>query len=169
MWHHPQHQRYKRLYSCGDITRISRNTIYEPRAVSLGPIHHLNDKYQLGENYKLVLTNEFVKGNKERISYLYKMIGEKINELKDCFEKGVIEDYDDASLIWMLLVDGCAILQYIDCAVNNNFEKMNIKPDSIAFTQQDLFLLENQIPYRLLKNELEWEWKAVEGINWALH
>ena len=88
---------------------------------------------------------------------MYKMIGEKINELKDCFEKGVIEDYDDASLIWMLLVDGCAILQYIDCAVNNNFEKMNIKPDSIAFTQQDLFLLENQIPYRLLKNELESE------------
>ncbi|KAK4580904.1 hypothetical protein RGQ29_024524 [Quercus rubra] len=129
---------------------------YEPRAVSLGPIHHRNDKYQLGNHYKLVLTNEFVKGNKERISYLYKMIGEKINELKDCFEKGVIEDYDDASLIWMLLVDGCAILQYIDCEVNNNFEKMNIKPGSIAFTQQDLFLLENQIPYRLLKWLMSW-------------
>ncbi|KAK4580908.1 hypothetical protein RGQ29_024528 [Quercus rubra] len=124
---------------------------YEPRAVSLGPIHHRNDKYQLGKNYKLALTNEFVKGNKERISYLYKMIGEKINELKDCFEKGVIEDYDDASLIWMLLVDGCAILQYIDCAVNNKFEKMNIKPDSIAFTQQD-FWSENE---RQLKESIE--------------
>ena len=84
---------------------------YEPKAVSLGPIHHGNARYQLGENYKLVLTYEFVKGSKEKINYLYKMIGENINELKDCFEKGVIESYDDESLIWMLLVDGCATLQ----------------------------------------------------------
>ena len=69
----------------------------------------------------------------------------------------------------MLLVDGCAILQYIYCAVNTaspanpadparadkkKFEDLTIKPDSVAFTvfiQQDLFLLENQLPYCLLK------------------
>ena len=28
---------------------------YEPRVVSLGPIHHRNPKYQLGEQYKLLL------------------------------------------------------------------------------------------------------------------
>ena len=44
---------------------------YEPRSVSLGPINHGNDKYQLGENYKLVLTYEFAKGSKEKINYLY--------------------------------------------------------------------------------------------------
>ena len=48
---------------------------YEPRAVSLGLIHHGIDKYQLGEQYKLVLTYEFVKGSKEKINYLYKKIG----------------------------------------------------------------------------------------------
>ncbi|XP_065633837.1 UPF0481 protein At3g47200 [Quercus suber] len=130
--------------------------LYEPRTVSLGPIHHRNDKYQIGEQYKLALTYEFVKGSKEKINYLYKKIGKKINELRDCFEKGVIEGYDDEALIWLLLVDGCAILQYIDCSAKNKFEELNIKPDSIAFTQQDLFLLENQLPYRLLKWLMRW-------------
>ncbi|XP_065635375.1 UPF0481 protein At3g47200 [Quercus suber] len=149
---------------------------YEPKAVSLGPIHHGNARYQLGENYKLVLTYEFVKGSKEKINYLYKMIGEKINELKDCFEKGVIENCDDESLIWMLLVDGCATLQYIYCAANSKFEDLNIKPDSVAFTQQDLFLLENQLPYRLLKwlmswsgNEADLKQSIIDYINWHVN
>ena len=136
--------------------------LYEPRTVSLGPIHHRNDKYQLGEQYKLVLTYEFVNGSKEKINYLYKMIGENINELRDCFEKGVIEGYDDETLIWLLLVDGCAILQYIYCAAKNKFKELNIKPDSIAFTQQDLFLLENQLPYRLLKWLMSWSENGAE-------
>ncbi|KAK7859765.1 hypothetical protein CFP56_002162 [Quercus suber] len=50
-----------------------------------------------------MLTCEFVKGSK-------------------CFEKEVIEDYKDKDLIWLLLVDTYAILQYIDYTTNNNFE-----------------------------------------------
>ncbi|KAM3690924.1 hypothetical protein ACB094_09G156800 [Castanea mollissima] len=137
--------------------------LYEPRAVSLGPIHNGGKKYKLGEAYKLMLTYEFVKGSKQMINDLYKKIGEKIEELKECFEKEVIEDYDDESLIWMLLVDGCATLQYIYCAANSKFGDLNIKPDSIAFTQQDLFLLENQLPYRLLNWLMTWSGSANEG------
>uniref|UniRef100_A0A7N2M361 Uncharacterized protein n=1 Tax=Quercus lobata TaxID=97700 RepID=A0A7N2M361_QUELO len=95
--------------------------LYEPRAVSLGPIHHGCEKYKLGEKYKLMLTYEFVKGSKEMINDLYKKIGEKIEELKD-----------------------------------------------IAFTQQDLFLLENQLPYRLLNWLMTWsanECKLRESID----
>ncbi|KAK4580905.1 hypothetical protein RGQ29_024525 [Quercus rubra] len=136
--------------------------LYEPRTVSLGPIHHPNDKYQLGEQYKPVLTYEFVNGSEEKINYLHKKIGENINELRDCFEKGVIEGYDDETLIWLLLVDGCAILQYIYCAAKNKFKELNIKPDSIAFTQQDLFLLENQLPYRLLEWLMSWSENGAE-------
>ncbi|KAK7840255.1 upf0481 protein [Quercus suber] len=92
---------------------------YEPRAVSLGPIHHGNEKYKLGEKYKLVLTYEFVEGSEEKINDLFKKIKEKIKELKECFEEEVIKSYDDEDLIWLLLVDGCATLQYIYCAANN--------------------------------------------------
>ncbi|KAM3738807.1 hypothetical protein ACB098_09G158700 [Castanea mollissima] len=135
---------------------------YEPRAVSLGPIHHGNEKYKLGEKYKLVLTYEFVERSEEKINDLFKKIKEKIKELKECFEEEVIKSYNDEDLIWLLLVDGCATLQYIYCAANNGFEDLNIKTDSVAFTQQDLFLLENQLPYRLLKWLMSWSKKEAE-------
>ena len=123
---------------------------YEPKVVSLGPIHHDNPKYQLGENYKLRLTNAFIKGSGKSMQDLYKKIKEKINELRTCFEREVTKDYDDEALTSILFVDGCAILQYIYCATNDKFKELNIKTDSVAFGQQDLFLLENQLPYRLL-------------------
>ena len=129
---------------------------YEPRVVSLGPTHHRNPKYQLGEQYKLLLTYEFVKGSEKKINDLYEKIKEKIKDLRDCFEKEVTVDYDDEELAWLLFVDGCAILQYIYCAVNDKFEELKIKPDSVAFGQQDLFLLENQLPYCLLKWLMSW-------------
>nr|XP_023876612.1 uncharacterized protein LOC111989038 [Quercus suber] len=135
---------------------------YEPKTVSLGPIHHGNEKCKLGEKYKLVLTYEFVGGSEERINDLFKKIKEKIKELKECFEEEVIKSYDDEDLIWLLLVDGCATLQYIYCAANNRFEDLNMKTDSVTFTQQDLFLLENQLPYRLLKWLMIWIQKEAE-------
>ena len=138
------------------------NIHYEPRAVSLGPIHHGNEKYKLGEKYKLVLTYEFVKGSEKKINDLFKKIEEKIKELKECFEEEVIKSYDDEDLTWLLLVDGCATLQYIYCAANDRFEDLNIKTDSVAFTQQDLFLLENQLPYRLLKWLMSWSQNEAE-------
>uniref|UniRef100_A0A2N9FPM3 Uncharacterized protein n=1 Tax=Fagus sylvatica TaxID=28930 RepID=A0A2N9FPM3_FAGSY len=100
---------------------------YEPRVVSLGPIHHRNPKYQLGEQYKLLLTYEFVKGSEKMINDLYEKIKEKIKDLRDCFKREVTVDYDDEELAWL-----------------------------VAFGQQDLFLLENQLPYRLLKWLMSW-------------
>ena len=124
---------------------------YEPRVVSLGPIHHGKEKYKLGEKYKLVLTYDFVNGSGKEIKDLYKKIEENIKELKECFEEEVTKKYDDEALAWLLFVDGCAILQYIYCATKDRFKQLNIKTDSVTFGQQDLFLLENQLPYRLLK------------------
>ncbi|XP_059428806.1 UPF0481 protein At3g47200-like [Corylus avellana] len=132
---------------------------FEPRVVSLGPMHHGNPKYHLGEMYKHKLAYEFVKqfgcndGNTldDDINYLHGKIKKEIKQLRGCFEEEVTKNYDDEALAWMLFVDGCAILQYIFCAAKNKFEELNIKNDSVAFAQQDLFLLENQVPYRLLK------------------
>ncbi|KAM4079975.1 hypothetical protein ACJW30_09G157000 [Castanea mollissima] len=127
------------------------NKYYEPKVVSLGPIHHGKPNYQLGENYKLLLTNKFIEDSGKSMQDLYQKIKEKINELRTCYEKEVTKDYDDEALTSILFVDGCAILQYIYCATNiDKFKELHIKTDSVAFGQQDLFLLENQLPYRLL-------------------
>uniref|UniRef100_A0A2N9EQA9 Integrase catalytic domain-containing protein n=1 Tax=Fagus sylvatica TaxID=28930 RepID=A0A2N9EQA9_FAGSY len=86
---------------------------YEPRVVSLGPIHHGKPKYQLGEKYKLVLTYEFMEGNYNTMEEAFNKIREKIKELRECFEEEVTKEYGDEALTWLLFVDGCAILQFI--------------------------------------------------------
>jgi hypothetical protein len=122
---------------------------FEPRVASLGPIHHGKPKYQLGEKYKLKLAYEFVQDCGKNINLLYE-VEKKIKQLRECYEEEVTKKYNDKELAWMLFVDGCAILQYIFYAANDKFKEFNIKADSAAFAQQDLFLLENQVPYRLL-------------------
>ena len=124
---------------------------YEPRAVSLGPIHHGKPKYQLAEKYKLILASEFIKDSGKVIDELYKNIADNIKELRECYEEEVTKDYTDKALAWILFVDGCAILQYIYCHSTQTFKDLNIKNDCAARGQQDLFLLENQLPYCLLK------------------
>ncbi|XP_030924546.1 UPF0481 protein At3g47200-like [Quercus lobata] len=126
---------------------------FEPRMVSLGPIHHGKENYQLAEKHKLVLTSEFIKDSSKTIQEVYKKVEENIKELRECFEEEVTEKYDDEALAWLLFVDGCAILQYIYCAtsLNNKFKELSIKNDCVAFGHQDLFLLENQLPYSLLE------------------
>uniref|UniRef100_A0A2N9F1U4 Uncharacterized protein n=1 Tax=Fagus sylvatica TaxID=28930 RepID=A0A2N9F1U4_FAGSY len=124
---------------------------FEPRLVSLGPIHHGKPKYQLGEKYKHVLTNKFMEGNSNTKEEVINKIKEKIEELRECFEEEVTKGYDDEALACLLFEDGCATLQFIYCATNDNFKELGMINDGVAFGYQDLFLLENQLPYRLLK------------------
>ncbi|KAJ0014922.1 hypothetical protein Pint_20674 [Pistacia integerrima] len=66
---------------------------------------------------------------------------------------------DDDDLAWMFFVDGCVLLHYIEFAVLTDkkdpmiekFKEKGIKVDYLVYVQQDLFLLENQLPYGVLK------------------
>ncbi|KAG6618137.1 hypothetical protein I3842_Q125400 [Carya illinoinensis] len=114
---------------------------FEPRVVSLGPIHHGNKEYQAAEDFKLGMASEFVEDSGESGEFLLEKIVGNIKQLKQYFDEKVAEKYDDETLAWMLFVDGCAVLQSIHTAD---------KKDQMAFVQQDMLLLENQLPYRLL-------------------
>jgi hypothetical protein len=70
---------------------------FEPRVASLGPIHHGNTKYQLGEKYKLKLAYEFVQGCGKDINLLYE-VSKEIKQLRECFEEEVTKKYDDEAL-----------------------------------------------------------------------
>ncbi|KAG7958815.1 hypothetical protein I3843_10G037200 [Carya illinoinensis] len=126
---------------------------YEPRVVSLGPIHHGKENYQLAETFKSQLANEFFKSSDKTIEEICEVVDGEIKELRKCFEEEVTKKYNDVDLAWILVVDGCAILQYIDLAIKGKFKDLDIKHDSVAFCQQDLFLLplEDQVPYSLLE------------------
>ncbi|KAM3690772.1 hypothetical protein ACB094_09G147400 [Castanea mollissima] len=122
----------------------------EPRVVSLGPIHHGKPAYQLTEEYKLMLANKFIGKTGRTDEELYGIIEKNIKELRGYYDEKVTQKYSDEDLAWMLFVDGCATLHFIDSIVNDTIKDVKIKNDQVAFVQQDLFLLENQLPYKLL-------------------
>ncbi|KAF5471806.1 hypothetical protein F2P56_008573 [Juglans regia] len=123
---------------------------FKPRIVAIGPIHHGEPKYKRAEVYKLRMASYFVKDSGRKDDILYDIVEKNIEQLRQCFDEKVTEKYSDQALAWMLFVDGCAILQSIHCAVSNNCKDWTMKYDLMAFTKQDLFLLENQLPYQLL-------------------
>ncbi|CAN6586314.1 unnamed protein product [Malus baccata var. baccata] len=124
---------------------------YEPRAVAIGPFHHGNPRCELAEEFKLMLTKRFLKYTSQTDEALHQRVEKKIKELRECYAKEATETYDDEALAWMLFLDGCSTLQFIHSFVDEKLEELSIKRDQIAFAQQDLFLLENQVPYQVLE------------------
>ncbi|GMN55502.1 hypothetical protein TIFTF001_024618 [Ficus carica] len=124
---------------------------YEPRVVSVGPIHHGKRNLRLSEQYKPKLAARFIRESGQETRALYRIIDDKIDQLKDYYHEDVQKAYDDKTLSWILFFDGCSVLQFIYDFVQDQLKDIMIKIDHIAFTLQDLFLLENQIPYEVLK------------------
>ncbi|KAJ9181022.1 hypothetical protein P3X46_009198 [Hevea brasiliensis] len=126
---------------------------YEPRVVAIGPIHHGCPNFDYAETIKHRLAGHFMEEQGIDAKDLYKKIMEKLDKLKLCYVEDVIKCYSDDELAWMFLVDGCAMLNFIHRVVKDDekVKKLNIKKDQVAFAQQDLFLLENQLPFELLE------------------
>ncbi|KAM3690770.1 hypothetical protein ACB094_09G147200 [Castanea mollissima] len=122
----------------------------EPRVVSIGPIHHGKPKYRLAEEYKLTLAEYFIIESGKTHKELYMVIKNNIEQLRKCFDEELIHNYNDEALAWMLFVDGCATLKFIHSVVEKKVKDFKIKNGQVAFVQQDLFLLENQLPYQIL-------------------
>ncbi|KAI5318037.1 hypothetical protein L3X38_037745 [Prunus dulcis] len=122
---------------------------YEPRVAAIGPFHHgSKPKYEHAEKIKLQLAVNFVNDSEQKDADLPK-VQEKIKDLRECYDEEATKDFDDDSLAWMLFVDGCSTLEFI--YKHEKLESFKIKRDQVAFAEQDMFLLENQLPYQLLE------------------
>ncbi|MCH98458.1 DUF247 domain protein [Trifolium medium] len=67
----------------------------------------------------------------------------------------------------MLLVDGCSLLHILENADFNEPELMNIKVDQLVPVIMDVLLLENQLPYHVLK--LLWKNEEAQLIDTMVH
>ncbi|KAJ9695444.1 hypothetical protein PVL29_010759 [Vitis rotundifolia] len=130
--------------------------LFEPRVVSVGPYHHHNHDLRAAEMLKRLMTKRFILQSGQAIEVLYNKIVSEISELRNCYNKNATKKYNDEDLAWMMLVDGCSLLHYIRCyTTEGKLMDLPIKYQNAAFAQQDLFLLENQLPFRVLELLLE--------------
>jgi len=131
---------------------------YSPKLVSLGPIHHDNPNLKTGEKYKLMWAAKYLDNTGRNPHDLHKKIADNIDELKSRFSDDVLtlarnslQGFEclEEKLSWMLFVDGCSLLYILDNIVHPR--DMNIKRDLVILVMMDVVLLENQLPYEVLK------------------
>ncbi|KAG4998529.1 hypothetical protein JHK85_029968 [Glycine max] len=137
-----------------------------PKLISLGPIHHNhnhnNESLKLGEDYKLLWTSKFVTKYHENINedtnqvaqFLLKRIKDDIKELKNLFDEDTILlgwKSNDNYLAWMLFVDGCSLLYFMENIDMQHPEALNLELDQLMQMWRDMWLLENQLPRKLLE------------------
>ncbi|XP_062019202.1 UPF0481 protein At3g47200-like [Rosa rugosa] len=150
----PQSQSSKpKIQRVPDMLRDHRKfeKYYEPRAVAIGPFHHNKARCQLAEKFKPALAAKFIKESGRQAEDLHKVIEDNISTLKDCYNEEATRSYTDEVLTDLLFLDGCSTLQFIYSFMHHELASFKIKRDQVAFAKQDLFLLENQLPYQVLE------------------
>ncbi|KAJ9695441.1 hypothetical protein PVL29_010756 [Vitis rotundifolia] len=126
----------------------------EPSVISIGPYYHGHDNLQEGEKLKPLWAKRFIDDSNQRVRCLYQKIERKIRELRNCYDNQAISEYNDKQLATMFVLDGCFLLHFIRSFCSNKeggLNGSNFTNHHIAYIQQDLFLLENQLPFQVLK------------------
>ncbi|PON32719.1 hypothetical protein PanWU01x14_358890 [Parasponia andersonii] len=125
---------------------------YKPKVITIVPLHHNNCKSLPEYKLKTKLTAKFVRVSRQTGEWLLQEIKKNTKELKDCFDENEIKTYKDEDLARMLFLDGCTVLEFIHSFLKDELKdiEININGTQATLIQQDLFLLENQIPFRVL-------------------
>ncbi|XP_062076507.1 UPF0481 protein At3g47200-like [Humulus lupulus] len=138
--------------------KIYKVDYIKPKVIAIGPIY-ANDEKLNNIVVKHRLAARFIKDSGksgyELLDKFKQQIETDDDKLEDLFESKIVGDLNDElkdnKLIRMLFLDGCSVLQFIDSYVNNDIKESdgisNGKADQIL---HDLFLMENQIPFKVL-------------------
>ncbi|KAJ4706264.1 hypothetical protein OWV82_019937 [Melia azedarach] len=144
---------------------------FDPLVVSIGPYHRGKPKLQLMEEHKPAMARLYVNNNLEMLAELYKKVLKVAKAARECYtdeDEDSIREFNHKEFARMMFLDGCFVLQFIYCCANNKRKDLQMKNNIAASVQRDLFLLENQLPFLVLKELMslrfsEEEWKNIFG------
>ncbi|KAI3804119.1 hypothetical protein L1987_32289 [Smallanthus sonchifolius] len=139
---------------------------YVPKVVSIGPYHHGKPEFESVEGFKRLYTNKLLKGNQELIRSLYDNLATMVHTLRGNYDDDV-DHLSDDEFTRMMLLDGCFVLFIIKHIFSNEgFDILGLKSHQIMFVQQDMFLLENQIPYQVLTEVMHLVSESELNVTW---
>ncbi|TYJ12370.1 hypothetical protein E1A91_A11G344900v1 [Gossypium mustelinum] len=129
---------------------------FKPKVISIGPLHHDDPTLHKSKKLKLELATHFIKKIDVDKDTLYNNMKAEMDDLKKCYDPKELEKYskDNEKLAWMFFVDSCVILQAVYmlyCQYYHTSNELYIKNKLLTFVYSDLFLLENQLPFRVLE------------------
>ncbi|CAL5442038.1 unnamed protein product [Camellia sinensis] len=147
---------------------------YTPRLVSIGPCHHKQHEGQEIEKHKKHLLQLVLSRKNKSLDDLEKgdMIVKLLDDAKTCFDKPILEGFDNKQLLEMLLLDACFILELLhnsahgwkESEENKNPLYVLYQRGFIPFIRRDLLMLENQLPFEVLSKIYSVFWDSKQEI-----
>ncbi|KAL0413617.1 UNVERIFIED_CONTAM: hypothetical protein Sradi_1563400 [Sesamum radiatum] len=152
---------------------------YIPKVVSIGPYHHSKPGLGLAEAFKPKAVEMFVSGGEPNHFY-YDKVFERIDEIRSCYEEEATKTYSNSKLAEMMLCDACFIIIRMEANMpaeqNREMGRIGARKHAkywtmdqnlgrlkMALSYRDLLLLENQIPFWIVKLFITLRYKEDEG------
>lgn len=128
---------------------------FNPRMVSLGPLHRKDENLLAFEGQKPIFLRDLLLHSgsslEQTLETCLHKVTASIDRIRACYEDRM-KSYSDDEIARMMVMDACFILEFIYKFSKDIFdENMSIEP-SMAF---DLLLIENQIPFFVLQDIFE--------------
>lgn len=142
----------------------SNKDCFSPRMVSIGPYYHEDANLKENEKLKIKLARQYVKASLGKsIDALYSKVEEVAIEARSYYPIETVRKFNMEMFTRMMLLDGCFLLQFISLMVPDKYNYVQMTNIEIADVQYDLFLLENQLPYNVLKALMDMRFNGDEG------
>ncbi|KAL2230459.1 UNVERIFIED_CONTAM: hypothetical protein Sindi_1640300 [Sesamum indicum] len=156
---------------------------YIPVVVSMGPYHHGKPELSLAEGFKPKALDLFLMGGSDTLNleFYYDIVLEMVGEIRNCYERRSVERYSEHELARMLLFDACFIIIYMESGIPEPVPEpgmygpqtlkahrgmtmgQHLGLATLANVLRDMFLLENQIPFRVVKRLVDLRFGEAEG------
>ncbi|KAJ7976678.1 hypothetical protein O6P43_006427 [Quillaja saponaria] len=124
---------------------------YVPKVVSIGPYHHgKKEEYQRMESLKIRMAWKFIRHFD--INDVYESVATVSDSVKNQYEnETTAENFQDEKFRQIMFLDGCFICQFL---CDEYFGLSTMNPDDIDAVSVDIMLLENQLPFEVLRKLL---------------
>ncbi|XP_076929316.1 UPF0481 protein At3g47200-like isoform X1 [Bidens hawaiensis] len=140
------------IYMAPGILRDLSPSSFDPRVVSIGPLHREDKKVQAFERQKARYLSSLIRRTKYPQEEFLKSCVEKVCASMEKIKASYVwtKTYDDAEIVDMMVMDACFILEFLFIEF---FTKLKLYENGVLLSMNilfDLLLLENQIPLFVL-------------------
>ncbi|XLU63405.1 hypothetical protein S245_022614 [Arachis hypogaea] len=126
---------------------------YTPKVVSIGPLHHGNEKLLQMEDQKKLYCRQFIERSEtNNLESFVSCVQELEPKVRSCYSDNI--KLSEEEHVRVILVDCCFILELL---LNYHFNQgtshdaIFLSPRLQTYVQLDLVLLENQVPFFVLE------------------
>ncbi|XP_078161187.1 UPF0481 protein At3g47200-like [Carex rostrata] len=151
LWHNANEAENFTIFRTPHIISQSKKNLFEPTAVSIGPLYRGQKHLRAMEEQKRRFLRDFLSRG-DHISLNLCISAMKLLETKTrmCYSE-MFDDLDSNAFVKMMLLDGCFVLEYFLKSSEENWNSIDEVGWNHNFIVRDLLLLENQIPFFIVE------------------